>query len=483
MAAEAILLDNMSRRRCAPSGRALFAARLCTRRTTHSGGMLRRNSPGERSSLCRDRSGFYFGGTADAFAACGRYEHAGGSRLSERLSFGSNSRIISASPKSGITRKRNLRGRKRRQRIAAQPTDVRLGRIVRLLMEHATVVVSGTKIAQEISSNRSEVWRLIQQLRGLGVDVAGHPATGYQLRSVPDLLLPEILRPLVRGTIFGEQSSSFLQNRVDQYGGDGSRGGGRSARAASFWPKNRRRDADAARTPGSRRVRLEFIVRWCCVPPLPPSDVLVLSLAAGLAVRAAIQQVDPRVHAGSEMAQRCADRRQKSLRDSHGDECRGHARALHRRGHRHQRESGEFSDGVAGDFAATRDGKRVVASGTGGALLKSLDREYRQLLESPEARQSILRRFAESSSWVRGKTVRIEENGSALREPRKDWMRAAFCRCERQKGLRTVLSGTGRDGNWSSGRRSCDRTRFAQRADLRRTAARMAAIRNHASCH
>ena len=51
-------------------------------------------------------------------------------------------------------------------------------------MEHATVVVSGTKIAQEISSNRSEVWRLIQQLRGLGVDVAGHPATGYRLRSV-----------------------------------------------------------------------------------------------------------------------------------------------------------------------------------------------------------------------------------------------------------------------------------------------------------
>src|SRR5206468_1115685 len=92
-----------------------------------------------------------------------------------------------------------------------QPTDVRLGRIVRLLMEHATVVVSGTKIAQEISSNRSEVWRMIQQLRGLGVDVAGHPATGYQLRSVPDLLLPEILRPLLPGTIFEKQLHHFYK--------------------------------------------------------------------------------------------------------------------------------------------------------------------------------------------------------------------------------------------------------------------------------
>ena len=78
-------------------------------------------------------------------------------------------------------------------------------------MEHATVVVSGTKIAQEISSNRSEVWRLIQQLRGLGVDVAGHPATGYQLRAVPDLLLPEILRPLVRGTIFDTHLHHFYK--------------------------------------------------------------------------------------------------------------------------------------------------------------------------------------------------------------------------------------------------------------------------------
>ena len=48
------------------------------------------------------------------------------------------------------------------------------------------------------------------------------------------------------------------------------------------------------------------------------------------------------------------------------------------------------------------------------ALLKSLDREYRRLLEDSRARESILRRFAEVSSWVQGKAVRIEENGSAF---------------------------------------------------------------------
>ena len=123
-----------------------------------------------------------------------------------------------------------LRGQECPRQHRVQPTDLRLGRIVRLLMEHATVVVSGTKIAQEISSNRSEVWRLIQQLRGLGVDVAGHPATGYRLRSVPDLLLPEILRPLLRGTIFDPHLHHFYKIGSTNTAAMAAAAGGRSRR-------------------------------------------------------------------------------------------------------------------------------------------------------------------------------------------------------------------------------------------------------------
>ena len=161
-------------------------------------------------------------------------------------------------------------------------------------MEHATVVVSGTKIAQEISSNRSEVWRLIQQLRGLGVDVAGHPATGYQLRSVPDLLLPEILRPLLRGTIFDEHVHHFYKI--------GSTNTAAMAAAAEGAPEGsvflaeeqtagRGRGANTWQSPRSTGIYCSVVVR----PALPPSEVLVLSLAAGLAVQSAIRQVDSRV--------------------------------------------------------------------------------------------------------------------------------------------------------------------------------------------
>src|SRR5260221_13285774 len=90
-------------------------------------------------------------------------------------------------------------------------TDVRIGRIVRLLMSHATVVVSGTKIAEEIGTSRSEVWRLVQQLRELGVEIAGHPATGYRLKAVPDLLLPDMLASLIKRTIFSKNIHHYYK--------------------------------------------------------------------------------------------------------------------------------------------------------------------------------------------------------------------------------------------------------------------------------
>ena len=56
-------------------------------------------------------------------------------------------------------------------------TDARLGRIVRLLSDNATVVISGTRIAEELGTTGSEVWRSVQHLRELGLHITGHPAT------------------------------------------------------------------------------------------------------------------------------------------------------------------------------------------------------------------------------------------------------------------------------------------------------------------
>jgi BirA family biotin operon repressor/biotin-[acetyl-CoA-carboxylase] ligase len=75
-------------------------------------------------------------------------------------------------------------------------------------------------------------------------------------------------------------------------------------------------------------------------------------------------------------------------------------------------------------------------------LLKSLDREYRLLVEQTDARQSILRRFAEQSSWVSGKQVRVEENGSKVEGTTEGLDERGFLQVRTSQGLQTVLSGT-----------------------------------------
>jgi BirA family biotin operon repressor/biotin-[acetyl-CoA-carboxylase] ligase len=83
------------------------------------------------------------------------------------------------------------------------------------------------------------------------------------------------------------------------------------------------------------------------------------------------------------------------------------------------------------------------------ALLKSLDRQYRSLIENAGARASILRRFEESSSSVRGRKVSIEVNSDGNSEENgglegvtEGLDERGFLRVRTEDGLRTVLSGT-----------------------------------------
>jgi BirA family transcriptional regulator, biotin operon repressor / biotin---[acetyl-CoA-carboxylase] ligase len=323
------------------------------------------------------------------------------------------------------------------------PADLRLGHIVRLLMENATVVVSGTKIAQEISSTRSEVWRLIQQLRGLGVDVAGHPATGYQLKSVPDLLLPEILTPTLGGTIFADHIQHFYKI--------GSTNAAAMSAAAEGAPEGsvflaeeqtagRGRGAHSWESPPSAGIYCSVILR----PKLPPADVLVLSLAVGLAVRSAIEQGNPSVIADLKWPNDVLLGGKKVcgiLTEMNAEPTRVRYVVV---GIGINVNQTEFPKELQSEAASLRlsIGSQWSRVELAAALLKSLDREYRLLLERKDARQSILQRFSGQSSWVRGKQVRIQENGSTIAGVTEGLDDRGFLLVRTQQGLQTVLSGT-----------------------------------------
>ena len=303
------------------------------------------------------------------------------------------------------------------------------------------MVVSGTKIAEEISSSRSEVWRLIQQLRSMGVDVAGHPATGYQLRSVPDLLLPEILQPLIRGTIFESHLHHFYKigstnTAAMAAAADGAVEG--STFLAEEQTAGRGRGVNSWQSSRSTGIYCSVILR----PVLPPSDVLPLSLAAGLAVQSAIRNVDSRVQPDLKWPNDVLINGNKVcgiLTEMNAEATRVRYIVVGVGINVNQKTFPEQLAATSLQLVTGSEWSRVELA---AALLKSLDREYRQFVEGAEARASVLRRFAENSSWAYGKKVRIEENGSGFAGTTGGLDPRGFLLIETADGVQTVLSGT-----------------------------------------
>src|ERR1700733_120262 len=304
-------------------------------------------------------------------------------------------------------------------------------------MGHATVVVSGTKMAEEIASSPSGVWRLIQQLRGLGVDVAGQPASGYRLRSVPDLLLPEVLRSLLRGTIFDAHLHHFYKigstnTAAMAAAADGAPEG--TVFLAEEQTRGRGRGANSWQSPRSTGIYFSLIVR----PTLPPSEVLVLSLAAGLAVRTAIQQVDSRVNADLKWPNDLLIEGKKVcgiLTEMNAEATRVRYIVV---GFGINVNQPSFPSELQATSLRLVTGSEWSRVELVAALLKSFDREYRQLLEDSRARESILRRFAASSSWVQGKSVRIEENGPGFEGTTEGLDTRGFLQVRTLRGVQTV---------------------------------------------
>ncbi|MGC2195357.1 MAG: biotin--[acetyl-CoA-carboxylase] ligase [Terriglobales bacterium] len=324
---------------------------------------------------------------------------------------------------------------------AAQKVDVRLGSIVRVLSDHALVAVSGTKIGEEIGTSRSEVWRLIQQLRSLGVEIDGHPATGYQLRAVPDLLLADVLAPLVKGSLF---------RHIQHYYKIGSTNAAAMEAAAAGAPEGSvflAEEQTAGRGRGGNRWHSSRSTGiYCSVvlrPNLPPSDALILSLAAGLAVHSAIREIDSRVNADLKWPNDLLLDGKKFcgiLTEMNAEATRVRHVVVGIGINVNQQKFPEELRDIATSLrlASGSEWSRVELA---AALLKSLDREYRALVEKPNARESILRRFADHSSFVRGKHVHIDENGG-FDGVTEGLDARGFLQVRTSQGVRTVLSGT-----------------------------------------
>jgi BirA family transcriptional regulator, biotin operon repressor / biotin---[acetyl-CoA-carboxylase] ligase len=331
----------------------------------------------------------------------------------------------------------------RRYKPQSLETDSRLGRVVRVLTSYPTLVISGTKLAQEIGTTRSEVWRLVQQLRTLGVEIAGHPASGYQLTAVPDLLLPDLLDPMLRGTIFaGHVHHYYRAGSTNTLALEAASAGAPegSVFLTEQQTEGRGRGNHAWYSAQSKGIYCSVILR----PALPPADVLVLSLATGLAVHAAISDVagggispdlkwpNDLLIGGRKFCGILTEMSAEATRVRHI--VVGIGINVNQTGFPEELQTVATSL----KLATASDWSRIELC---AALLKSLDREYRAMLGSLDAHADILRRFEENSPMARGSHVHVEENGgfdgvTEGLDPR------GFLKVRTREGVRMVYSGT-----------------------------------------
>ena len=284
-------------------------------------------------------------------------------------------------------------------------TDRRVDALLTLLAENATIVISGAKIAKEIGVSRQQVFRWVEKLRSLGVRVKGHARTGYHIERVPDILAPQLLSHRLQGTAFSRRIHHFFKtdstNTVAMHLGEAGEAHG-AVVLAEDQTAGRGRAGRTWVAEKSAGILCSVLVR----PAVPPAHAPLLTLVAGLAAREATAEelnTAPDIRWPNDLL--VGGRKYGGILT----EMRAEPDRLH---------YAVIGIGINVNQLKMPPELQQIATSmrieTGRAhsrlellirLLRNLDRYYNLFLSEGSA--PILRRFAEVSSYYRGKHVRI----------------------------------------------------------------------------
>jgi BirA family biotin operon repressor/biotin-[acetyl-CoA-carboxylase] ligase len=168
-----------------------------------------------------------------------------------------------------------------------EPTVRKIDKLLKLMVDHATVVVSGEKIAKELNVTRSQVWQWIENLRALGCEIQGVQAAGYRLKKLPDLLAPELVQRELGASSFGKIIHHFLAiDSTNDYATQLAMSGCEEGTVvlAEEQKSGRGRMGRPWHSEPLKGIYCSVILH----PTVPPAKAPLLTLAAALAVREAV---------------------------------------------------------------------------------------------------------------------------------------------------------------------------------------------------
>ncbi len=289
--------------------------------------------------------------------------------------------------------------------MAGRSTDRKIDRLITLLVQNATVVVPGPKIASEIGVTRSTVWTYIEKLRTLGVEIKGHPSRGYQLQKLPDILAPGVILPELGDNEVGHRIIHYF--RTDSTNNVAL---SLAAKGAAHGTVVLAEEQTAGRGRFERRwysekssgIYASIILR----PPLSPATAPILTLMTGLAVHQALSTAT-----GLPMDIRWPNDVMVNgkkfcgiLTEMSAELDRLHAVVLGIGINVNHREMPPELKEIATSLRI--EGRKLYSRAhLLVALLRELERKYHLLLD--EGGAAIARRWAAASTYAEGKRIRV----------------------------------------------------------------------------
>ena len=330
-------------------------------------------------------------------------------------------------------------------------TEARLGRALvalegrgvgrEVISSAEWVAAAGVEDGGESAETSRNAERLAEELRQLGVKVEGSAKAGWRLVAEADLALPEVLEPRIAGTVFAGGVRHFA--RIGSTSAAAMRAGAEGARDGSVWlaeeqTAGKGRAGHVWKSNPEDGIYCSALLR----PALAPVDVIIFSLAAGLAVVEAVHEAtglwgDLRWPNDVLLGGRkfCG-----ILTELNAEVTRvrfvvvGMGVNVNNEGFPPELESIATS-------LRMEAGKRFSRVELVAALLRRLDGEQAALRNGVNAaRRSVLRRFEGHSSFCRDAAVVVEEDGG-YEGVTRGLDERGFLRVESARGMRTVLSG------------------------------------------
>jgi BirA family biotin operon repressor/biotin-[acetyl-CoA-carboxylase] ligase len=290
--------------------------------------------------------------------------------------------------------------------------DHNLDRLIDVLVENATVVLSGTKLAAQLHVPQSTLWEWIERLRSMDVDVRGLPGSGYQLLRLPDIPTPKAVREALDRCQFSSRI-----HHVYQVDSTMTEGGRLASKGAPHGTLILAEDQTAGRGRLGRTwisergtgLYLTLILR----PALSPSAAPIITLLCGVALAEVLH----------ELSGVSIDIRWPNDVLCGGRKCAGILVEMTAEPDKieyvlvgigvnvNQERIPEELRGIATSLRleAGRSFSRLEIL---LSLLKRLEHYYNQLLAQGPA--AIVKRFGEISSYARGKHVRVGDGDHAL---------------------------------------------------------------------